>query len=68
MRLTFMCAQNINKKKFTPPKQNVGRGGGGYFVKIYQKRIKYMLKIENCEQEVEKRGNLKWLINENEYQ
>ena len=43
-------------------------GGGGYFFKIYQKQIKYMLKIENCEHKVEKRGNLKWLINENEYQ
>ena len=66
MCLTFPCVQNVKKKIFTPPKQNLGRGG--YFVKIYQKRIKYMFKIENCEQEVEKEGNLKWLINENEYQ
>ena len=62
----FLCActlaihaldfyMHIQKKKFMPPKQNVGRGGGGYFVKIYQKRIKYMLKIENCEHEVEKK-------------
>ena len=50
------------------PKTECGKRGWGYFVKIYQKRIEDMLKIENCEHEVEKRGNLKWLINENEYQ
>ena len=66
--LDFYVCTKYKQKKFTPRKQNVGRGSGGYFVKIYQKRIKYMLKIENCEHEVERRGNLKWLINENEYQ
>ena len=31
-----MCAK-CKQKDFTPPKENVGRGGGGYFVKIYEK-------------------------------
>ena len=44
--LDFSVYTKCKQKDFTPPKQNVGRGGGGYFVKIYQKRLKYRLKIE----------------------
>ena len=44
--LDFSVSAKCQQKDFTPPKQNVGMGGGGYFVKIYQKQIKYILKIE----------------------
>ena len=35
--LDFSVCAKCKQKDFMPPKENMGRGGGGYFVKIYEK-------------------------------
>ena len=56
--LDFSVCAKCQQKDFMPPKQN--GGGGGYFVKIYQKRIKYVLKIERLNMKLKNSPVMGW--------